>query len=158
MYNNMYWQILWYPCIYKQRVHVLTPAMLFHRTSMYITGSSTVTIVNYTDWRTVTGPRTHTVTVLITEAVLVRVYTACVVRILCSSSRTIIQWIFIKRYSPTHSCTCIYMRKHGQFNKFRRHNLYKHEADENLWIYMYMYIHGEFRLHSLQLSWLSCTL
>ena len=38
---------------------------------MHITGSSTVTTVNYTDWRTITGPRTHPVTVLITEAVLV---------------------------------------------------------------------------------------
>jgi leishmanolysin-like peptidase len=40
------------------------------KTNMHITGPSTVTTVNYTDWRTITGPRTHPVTVLITEAVL----------------------------------------------------------------------------------------
>lgn len=41
---------------------------------MYVADPGTVTNISYTDWATVTGPVTHTVTVLVTEAVLVCVY------------------------------------------------------------------------------------
>lgn len=41
---------------------------------MYVADPGTVTNISYTDWATLTGPVTHTVTVLVTEAVLVCVY------------------------------------------------------------------------------------
>ena len=38
---------------------------------MYVADTNTVTTVNYTDWRTISGSRVHAVIVLVTEAILV---------------------------------------------------------------------------------------
>ena len=64
---------------------------------MHITGPSTVTTVNYTDWRTITGPRTHPVTVLITEAVLV--YT-------CNSISYMISWSYSRVPKDAYTNQC----------------------------------------------------
>ena len=41
---------------------------------MYVADENTITAVDYTNWQTISGPITHTVTVLTTEAVLVSYY------------------------------------------------------------------------------------
>ena len=52
---------------------LLSPSlcMVCSRSNMYVADTNTVTTVNYTDWRTISGSRVHAVIVLVTEAILV---------------------------------------------------------------------------------------